>query len=234
MRGCLFVLLTGLAVLVAVVWFGGPPLAGVAVGAALTSGGLDADGMTVAVESDPPLRLAVGQADRVTIDASDATWNDVRVGRLTVELLDVDLIGRSIRSAEGQLDEVELDATDDEGEPLLMAIVFSGPADEAVTAVSIDSQTVQRLAITAFEAELGVRPDAADLVAPDTVQFTAGGQSVTGQLEVTTAGELQATTPLGTVTVLQSAGLPLELTAVSVGPAGLELTGTLDVSSLID
>jgi hypothetical protein len=36
------------------------------------------------------------------------------------------------------------------------------------------------------------------------------------------------------VTILESGGLPLDLTDVSVGSGGIELTGTFDVSSLID
>jgi hypothetical protein len=234
MRGCLFILLAGMAVLVGVVWFVGPPLAGAAVEATLTSGGLDADEMDVLVESEPPLRLAIGQADRVTIEAAGVEWNNVRAGTMTVELRDVDLVNRTVRTADGRLDDVELEQTDDEGDPLFFAVVFSGPSDEAVTAVSIDRRTAERLAIAAFEAELDVRPDGASLVAPDTIRFTSGDQVVSGRLEVTAAGELQATTPLGIVTVVESVGLPLELTDVSVGPSGLELTGTLDVSSLLD
>lgn len=234
MRGCLFVMLAGVAVLVAVVWFAGPPLAGAAVGVALTSGGLSADEMTVDVESDPPLRLALGQADRVTVEADDVNWNDIRAGRLQVELRDVDLIARTVRTADGRLEGVQLEEAGEDGEPLLMAMTFSGPADEALTAISIDRATAERLAAAAFEAEIGTPPESVDLVVPDTIRFSSGGQSVIGRLEVTTAGELQAVTPLGSVTLLESRGLPMELNDVSVGPVGIEVTGLLDVSSLLD
>jgi hypothetical protein len=234
MRGCLFVMLAGVAVLAAAIWFAGPPLAGAAVGAALTSGGLSADEMTVDVESDPPLQLAIGQADRVTVSADDVNWNGIRAGRLEVELRDVDLIGRTVRTADGRLEEVQLEEIGEDGEPLLMEITFSGPADEAVTAISIDRPTAERLAAAAFEAQIGTPPESVDLVAPDVVRFTSAGQIVSGRLEVTTAGELQAATPLGSVTLLENRGLPMQLTDVSVGQGGIEVTGLLDVSSLLD
>jgi hypothetical protein len=234
MRGCLFVLLTGLALLVGVIWFAGPPIAGLGVEATLVSSGLDAEEIDVRVEADPPLRLAIGRADRIRIEATGVVWNEVRAGELTVELRDVDLIARTVRTAEGRLDDVELEQIGEDGKPLLIRVVFSGSGDRADTTVSIDRRTAERLAIATFEAEIGNRPDDVALVSPDTIQFTVAGQAVRGQLEVTAGGNLRATTPLGSVTILESGGLPLDLTDVSVGSGGIELTGTFDVSSLID
>lgn len=233
MRGCLFVLLTGVLVLVGVVWFAGPPVAGTLVETTLTAAGLNADEMDVTVETDPPLALATGRADRVSIDARGVTWNEVRAGRLTLELGGVDLFGRTARTADGEIDDVELALTGEDDEPLLVAIVFSGPANAALTAVSIDGPTTEALAAAAFTEELDIAPDRVTLVAPDTIRFEAAGSSVDGTLAVGVGGRIEAATLLGTVTVFETSGLPLRLTDLSLGPDGLEVTGTLDVASLL-
>ena len=233
MRGCLFVLLTGVLVLLGVVWFAGPPVAGTLIETTLTAAGLHADEMEVTVETDPPVALATGRADRVTIDAEGVTWNEIRAGRLSLELSGVDLFRRTARTADGQIDDVELELTGENDEPLLVAIVFSGPAGAAVTAVSIDGPTTEQLAAAAFEEELDIAPDRVTLVAPDIIRFEAAGSSVDGRLAVGVGGRIEASTLLGTVTVFESSGLPLRLSDLSLAPDGLELTGTLDVASLL-
>lgn len=232
MRGCLFVLLTGFIVLVAVFWFAGPPLAGAVVGATLTAGGLDAEKIDVTVESDPPLRLAIGQADRVRIEARNVDWKGVRAARLVAELGGVDLVGRTARTAEGHLDDVVLEQSGAD-EPYLVQVAFDGPAGAAPTIVRADRATTERLAIAAFQAGLGIRPERATLVAPDTVTFQAAGQSVSGRLEIGPEGTLRAATPLGVFVLVESSQLPFELSTVTVGPDGLVLTGTLDVAAML-
>jgi hypothetical protein len=232
MRGCLFVLLAGVIVLVGAFWFAGPPLAGVVVGTTLTAAGLDADQVDVAVEADPPLRLAIGQADRVRIDARNVDWNGIRAARLVAEFGGVDLLGRTAKTAEGRLDDVVLERSG-EDEPIVVQVAFGGPADAATTVVGVDPATAERLAIAAFEAETGTRPARAMLIAPDTVTFEAAGQSVSGRLEIAADGSLRAATLLGTVVIVESDELPFELTDLSVGPTGLELTGTLDVAAML-
>jgi hypothetical protein len=233
MRGCLFVLLTGVVVLAAGFWFGGPPLAGAVVGATLTAAGLDAERIDVTVESDPPLRLAIGQADRVRIDARAVNWDGVRAERLVAELGGVDLLGRTARTAEGRLDDVVLEQSG-AAEPYLAQVAFAGPAGAAATTVSVDRATAERLAIAAFQAGLGTRPERATLVAPDTVTFHVAGQSVSGRLEVGPGGTLRAATPLGPFVLVESRELPFELSSVTVGPGGLVLTGTLDLAGILE
>jgi hypothetical protein len=231
MKGCLFVLVLGLGVLAAVVWFGGPPIAGAVVTTTLTASGLTAETLDVDVETDPPIAVAVGRVDRLTITGEDVAWNDITASSMDLELIDVDLFGRTADEAEGQFVDVVIEAPD--GEPVLVDVEFTGPADAADTSVAIDRFSAERLAAGAFEAELGIAPETVELVAPDTIRFTAAGQSVDGQLGVTPRGAIEATTPLGNFEVLDSGGLPLEVSSLTVGPAGLEIRGLLDISSLL-
>ena len=231
MKGCLFVLVLGLGVLAAVAWFGGPPIAGAVVTTTLTASGLTAETLDVDVETDPPIAVAVGRVDRLTISGDNVAWNDITASSMDLELSDVDLLGRTAQDAEGRFVDVVIEAPD--GEPVLVDVDFAGPADSAATAVSIDRASAERLAAGAFEAELGIAPESVALVAPNIVRFTAAGQSVEGLLRVTPQGAIEATTPIGTFEVLDSGGLPLEIADISVGPGGLEIRGLLDISSLL-
>ena len=232
MRGCLFVLVLGLAVLGGVAWFGGPPIAGALVTTTLTASGLTADELDVRVETDPPIAIAVGRVDRLTIIGSDVTWNDLIASSMDLVLTDVDLVGRSAGEADGRFVDVVIEAPDDE--PVLVDVTFAGPADAAATTIAIDRASTERLAVGALEAELGITPESVELVAPDRVRFTAAGQEVDARLAIATSGGIEATSLLGTFEVIDVGGLPLELTDLSIGQAGLELTGLLDLSTLLD
>ena len=231
MKGCLFVLVLGVGVLAAVAWFGGPPIAGAVVTTTLTASGLTAATLDVDVETDPPIAVAVGRVDRLTITGRDVAWNDITASSMDLELSDVDLLGRTAEEAEGRFVDVVIEAPD--GEPVLVDVRFAGPADSAATSVAIDRASAERLAAGAFEAELGIAPDTVELVSPDLIRFTAAGQSVEGRVGVTPEGAIEATTPLGTFEVLDAGGLPLEVSDLTVGPTGLEIKGLLDISSLL-
>jgi hypothetical protein len=232
MRGCLFVVLLGLAVLGGAAWFAGPPIAGVVVTTTLTAGGMTAGTLDVDVETDPPIAVAVGRIDRLTITAEDVAWNDLTAASMDLELTDVDLLARTADETEGRFVDVVIEAAD--GEPVLVDIDFAGPAEAAATSVAIDRASAQRLAAGAFEAQLGIAPESVDLIAPSTIRFSASGSSVDGRLAVTPNGAIEASTPLGTFEVFDGGGLPLELTGVAVGPDGLQVTGLLDISSLLN
>lgn len=231
MRGCLFVLLLGLAVLAGVAWLGGPPIAGIVVTTTLTAGGLTAETLDVDVESDPPIAVAIGRVDLLTITGTNVAWNDIAASSMELELTDVDLVGRTAEDTAGRFVDVVIESPDDE--PVLVDIDFAGPADAADTTIAIDRASIQRLAAGAFETQLGIVPESVDLVGPDTIRFSAAGQSVDGRLSVTASGAVEARTPLGTFEVLDGGGLPLEITDLAVGPGGLEITGLLDVASLL-
>ena len=233
MRGCLGVLIIAAAFLVGAVWFGGPPLAETVVEASLTSSGFASDDIDVTVAADPPLRLALGQADRVEIAATGVRWHDLRAGSMTMRLDGVDLLARSATTAKGRFDDVEMAVAG--GDPALAGITIDGPARGARTTIEIDRAAANRLAGAAFEMQFGSRPDSVDLAAPDTISIRLGGNVLKGALSVAPDGALVVQSAIGTARLLEPDGsLPLELTGVSVGATGgLELTGTIDLQSLL-
>jgi len=232
LRGCLSILIIAAVFVVGTIWFGGPPLAETVVEASLTGSGFTADELDVTVSADPPLVLALGRADRVDIAATGVRWNTLRAGSMSLRLDDVDLLERSATSAEGQFGDVELPVSGDD--PALVGITIDGPADRARTTIDIDRAAVDRIALAAFEREFGTRPDSVELIAPDKIQVSLGGNGLNGTLRVDPDGSLVVASMLGTARLLQpDQSLPLQLTGVSVGAAGLELTGTIDLQSLL-
>jgi hypothetical protein len=231
-RGCLSVLIIAAAFLVGVVWFGGVPLAETVVEASLTASAFDADELDVTVRADPPLQLALGRADRVEIEATGVRWEDLRAQAMSMRLDGVDLLARTATTADGEFRDVELAVAG--GDPALVGIAISGPADGADTTIDIDGPTVSRMALAAFEDQFGTRPDSAALVAPNLVQVTLGDRQLSGRLVLEADGALVVETGLGKVRLVEpDPSLPLRLTAVSIVNGGLELTGTLDVSALL-
>ena len=233
MRGCLSVLIIAALFVVGALWFGGPPVASTVLEASLTSSGFTADELDVTVDASPPLTLVLGRADRVTIRASGVSWNGLQAESMTLEMDDVDLFARSAGRADGSFDGVELEGPG--AEPVRVSIDLEGPSAAAATTVRMDRATAERIARAAFEAEFGVKADAIELVAPDQVRLTIAGQSVIGRLEVFGDGGLAVSNPLGppVTLVAPDPGLPLTLTGILIDDAGLELTGTLEVSSLL-
>ena len=76
MRGCLGLLVLTILLVVAGVWFGGPPIAGGVVRTSLGSAGLRSEDLDVSVQADPPLELALGHADRVVVTGTNVEWDD--------------------------------------------------------------------------------------------------------------------------------------------------------------
>ena len=231
MRGCLSVLIIAAAFLVGIVWFGGVPLAETVVEASLATAAFEADELDVTVHADPPLVLALGRADRVEIEATGVRWEDLRARSMSMRLDGVDLLARTATTADGQFRDVELAMAG--GEPALVGIGISGPAEGARTTIDIDGPTVNRVALTAFEEEFGTRPDSSDLVAPDRIRVRLGGKELHGTLRVEANG-LVVTSGLGTIRLLEAnPSIPLRLTGVSIVNGDLRLIGTLDVSAML-
>ena len=232
MRGCLSVVVIAALFLGVVAWFGGPPIASAVVTAGLTASGLDARQLDVEVKTDPPLEIAVGHADRVTIEADDVEWNGLRARALDLTLTDVDILGRSAASAEGRLTGAELPNVKPAGS--LATVEVDGPADGATVTITIDGETVEAMAVDAFEARLGVRPNSATLVEPNSIRIRAGGLELTGDIRVSPDGDVEVAVPLGTVTVVDSdPSQPFQLTDAAVENGTLVLTGTIDLNDLM-
>ncbi len=159
-------------------------------------------------------------------------WNALRAGSVNLKLGGVDLLQKTASTADGRFDEVELPGV--EGEPALAAVTIEGPAERARTTIEIDAATVNRIARAAFQSKLGTAIDAAELVAPDRILIRRGDVALTGTLQVEADGALVVATTLGTVRLVEpDPSMPVRLTAVSATPAALELSGTIDLQSLL-
>jgi hypothetical protein len=232
MRGCLWILVLAASLLGATVWFGGPPLAAAVVRTSLGGSGLVADRLDVTVSADPPLTLALGRASSVTIVASGVTWNDVRLDSLDLTLGSVDLVARTAATVAGHFGGVQLSGRG--GARVTADVELSGPAGAARTTIGIDAASFDTLALGAFEAEFGVRPSSVQLAEPDVVNVALGGLTVSGRLAVATDGSIVTEANGATVRLVAAdQSLPLRLSGLAVVGDGLELTGAMDVSSLL-
>src|SRR5512147_270207 len=106
MRGCLFTLLLGGVALVLLVVIGLPRVAAGVLTSAVGAAGLQADDTTVTVSTDPPTDLLGLHADRVRIRATDATFRDLEIGALDIELREMAIIDRTAQEVDGRLTDV--------------------------------------------------------------------------------------------------------------------------------
>lgn len=237
MRGCLFTLLLGAIVLAFAVVVGLPAAASAVLTGGITAAGLQADDTTVAVSGDPPTDLLGLRADRVRIRATDATFRGLGIGGLDVTLGDVAIIDRTVGTVDGTL--VDVTVPDVGGRSLTLPEVALGGGGETVTvSTTIDADAAATLLADAVEAELGVRPSAVTLSAPDEVSARIG-VVVHGRLGVSVAGDLVAEVLDGpeagrTLTLLRGGDdLPIRLTGVRVTRGGdLRLVGDLEIGLL--
>jgi hypothetical protein len=233
-RGCLFTLLLGAIVLGFGVYVGLPAAASAVLTAGITAAGLQADDTTVTVSSKPPTDLLGLHADRVRVQATHATFRGLGIGSLDVVLGDVAIVDRAAGTVDGELADVTV--PDVGGRPLVLAaITLSGGGERVSASTTIGSAEAEALLADAVEAQLGVRPTAVTLSAPDKVVARVG-IAVHARLGVSTAGDLEAEIldgpEAGRVLTLLGAGadLPIHLTSVRVTAAGdLRLTGDLAI-----
>jgi len=231
-RGCLSVLVLAVVLVVVGVWFAGPPIAAGVVQTALTSAGLRADHLDVAVKADPPLELALGRADRITVDGKNVQWNAHPAASLHLALDGVDLFDRSAARTTGRLVGVELSGVEPQGSKATIDIAGQGPSVDVT--VTIDRATAQAIATAAFEQQTGIRPSSVTLRAPNLIQFKAGPVDASGAMSIDADGSLVVSTPQGAVTVLDpQATRPIQLNAVSVVGDQVVLRGSVDVASLL-
>jgi LmeA-like phospholipid-binding len=230
-RGCLFVLILAAIFVVAGAWFAGPPIAGAVVTTALTSAGVHAEHLDVAVESDPPLELALGQADRVVVHGTGVEWHGIQAQTLDLTLEDVDLPARTAASVEGRMTGVELPNVSPPSSTATIDI--AGPGDAATATITIDGPTFEAIASEAFNEKLGIRPASVTLAEPNVLRVVAGPITASSVMTVAPDGSLGVATPIGNVTVLAAdPARPFHLTSVEVQDGSLVLSGTFDVAEL--
>jgi hypothetical protein len=232
-RGCFFILVLGAALLAGIAWFGSVPIAATVIGAALGSSGFHARSSTITATADPPPRLLLGHADRVSITGSDVDWHALHANQLSLTLDDVDLFRRSAARIRGSISGARLDDGAG-GSAAATSIVVDGPADAAATTIIVDPAAVRAAIVSAAASRFGMSIDDARLVAPDRLQLVTPVGSIDGRLTIDPAGALAFDTRLGTVPILTiDPSLPLRLRSVAVVDGGLRLDGVLDAESLL-
>lgn len=230
MRGCLFTLTLGLAVLVGAAWYLLPAAAGGLIGMALVAAGLQGTGTVVTVSANPPFELLSGHADAIRVESTDATWDGLMIGDLRLTLVDVDLGRRTAAKVEGTLSAVRFGGS--EGRPIEAATVeIAGSGDAPTARLTFDPAAVVEMAAAAIEADLGRSPDRLRLAPPDRAVFVLLGRSVSGRLAVDRVGELvlQVAGRVPVVVLAPGTAGPFRLTDVAVtADGGLVLSGSLE------
>jgi hypothetical protein len=236
-RGCLFVVVLGAALLGIGLWFGAPPLATALVRSSLTAAGFES-GQPAEVEVlvATPLELLSGRVGRVTIEAVDARFGGVRARTAAVALDDVDLVGARAASIELDLGEpslvrtalgVDLDAD---------RLTARGPVGDAEMELTFRAEQFAALAEGAFVERFGSAPESIALEAPDILVARVLGQEVRATVRVE-AGALvvdPVEPDLDAVVVFEpDSDLPLTFEAVRVEAGRLVLAGRIDLSDLL-
>ena len=237
MRGCLFTLVLGAVVIALIVVGGLPQVAAGMVTTAVTAAGLRADDTTVTVSSDPPTDLIGLHADRVRIRATDATYRDLAIGALDLELRDVSILDRTADGVAGRLSDVTVDNVGG-SEVSLDRISVSGGGDDVAATTVIDGAQAEQLIADAVEQRTGIRPNRVTLEDPDRLTIDVGVR-VAGTLDIASNGDLVLEVddnPVGLAEVVLLRGgedLPIRLRDVLVTTDGdLQLDGGLAVSLL--
>jgi hypothetical protein len=232
-RGCLFTLALGAAVIAGLVVFGLPRATEGLIAAGLTAGGLQAEQTQVTLDTASPLDLLRMHADRVTIRATNPRIGDLRADRLELELLDVHLGDRTAESLSGTFDDATFDGP--EGSIAIPTIGFEGDTSRITAVASVDGPAVERLIAARVADATGQPTGDVELTAPNALTIGLGGIPVPGTLSVDDAGALRMRLegPLALeVELLSPQATPLALRAVRVAGDRLVLEGDLDPATL--
>jgi len=231
-RGCLFILILGAAVVAGAAWFGSPVLATTLIEGALRNAGYSAATSTVHATADPPPRLLLGKADRVEIRGTDVDFRTFHAASLDLVLVDVDIIGRTAGGISGRIEDAEMRTID--GVAAVADVTIEGSGDAAAAIIVVGAGTVEQAVSEAFEREFEVTVTDVQLVEPDVLRISSGATNVQGRLEVNDAGAIALTTPLGSSTILSfDPAFPLRLRDVAVRGGDLRIDATLDAAALL-
>lgn len=146
MRGCLFTLVLGAAVIAGLVAFGLPRLAETLIASSLTTGGLETERTDVVVNSASPVDILRLHADRVTITAVGVRSPRFAASRMELQLEDVDLGRRTARSVSGMIHDAVAPMAD--GSVAIPTITLDGSLDSLAAVAAIDGASVEALIAT--------------------------------------------------------------------------------------
>ena len=196
MRGCLVTLALLVGIVLAATWLVLPPVAGTLAQGALVAAGFNADAMTVTVNADPPPRLLGLRADRVRVQATNATFRGLEALDVDLVLHDVRLLDRTFGSIEGTLRHVT--TTDGSGAGVTIPIaVVSGTPDRIQATMTFPASDAEELAADAVRKAIGLAPSRVVLTAPDRVRVEAGGLAINARITVDAQGVLKLVPPSG-------------------------------------
>lgn len=192
-------------------------------GAGLRAAGLRSQSLTVQVQADPPFPLLIGRADKMQVEGQGVAFGSFEAAAMTAEVQPVDLLDPSVMRFSGRFEGAAV------GSFPLGTVTVAGTLPSVSFQAVIPTDAVRQLAAGAAGAPV------ADITldAPTTVELTIGGQRLSGTLSISADGRsLLVTSPAsgGPITLVSlPSDAPLTIRGVAIGPAGLELTGTLDL-----
>jgi hypothetical protein len=233
MRGCLWVIVLGVLVIVGGTWLAGPSVAGAIVHTGLTTGGIEADDLTVTVEAEPRWELLGGRADRIRITGTRARLRGMTVGRLDVDLREVGLVDRRAGRVRGRLDDVVVSNEAVAGGLTIVRIELAGGSPIEAT-VQVAEAEVSRLIADDIRAKLDRPPDEVALVTPDRLRIQVDALTLEGRLAVDATGSLvlrvdgAAGDLIGDIVLVEGGTMPVELESASVREGRLVLVGALE------
>ena len=229
-RGCLVTIVVFVGIVLSVLWFALPPIAGGLAAAALTNAGVHGTDTRVDVGADPPLRLLFLEANRVHVASTNVDIRNVHADSVDVTLRDVSIGRRSFSFIEGSLTGVRV--TPDTGPAFEAANVqITGPAEAARVVIGVDRASVANLISSAVATSTGTSVSRVALAAPDRVTVTTSRGAVTGRVDVTAAGDLVLVPSTGGTISLVGTGpdQPVRLQSVQVAGDGLEVGGVINL-----
>jgi hypothetical protein len=235
MRGCLTWFFVVLAVLLGATWAFAPGVAAGLVSAGLGTAGFESADKSVTVVADPPIELLTLRADKVRVQATNATFSGLAIGSVDLTLGGVGLMGRQADSVDGTLTGVKV-PTALGSAANLTSVGLSGPSSDLRAIVTLSLKDVQALASAAVEGQLGSSATKVTLTAPDKVTVSASGLNVRGRLVVDKGGGLVFVTiaPAGfsdPIDIFRPGPTqPLRLTGITLRTNGATLTATIDAS----
>ena len=232
MRGCLFVLVLGAAILGSAAWFGSPIVASTVLATALQNAGFHAATSTVTATSNPPPKLLLGRADRVEIRGTDVDFRTFHAASLDLVLTDVDVVGRTAGRITGRIVGAELTTTATEATSVDVDI--DGDAAAADARIVVDAATVDRVVKATMQQKFGVTVTSTELAAPDTLRIGSAGATLEGRLVIDPSGAIALSTRIGSSPILGlDPAFPLRFRAVGAVGGNLEIDATLDAETLL-
>jgi hypothetical protein len=234
MRGCLTFLLVVTATILMASWLFLPTAAGGVMGGALGAAGFAGSPATVTVTSDPPIELLAGHADRVVVQAREATFKELTAATVDVTLTDVGLIDRTAGTVSGTLTGIRIVPRSGHVLPISSA-TLSGSGSDIQARLSLSLADVSAVAASAVTSAAGSAPATVTLSSPDRASIVLGGTTVSGRVVVDAQGGLVFQPAAGGPSIAgpidlirPGPGVPIRIRSVVLSASGAVLSASVD------